>query len=130
MLLPRYRNLISVKNSLFASTSAAAHSVGFHSTPFTCQNRKQKWDFSHIRYSTHQKRDDAKKALKDLLFRSGSCKVSFQDEDPIWKLDGKETNSSSNGDKRTRPKRASQQAPKNLHKKMRRKISPPIFIYY
>ncbi|KAK4774019.1 hypothetical protein SAY87_029038 [Trapa incisa] len=132
MLIPRYRNLISVKNSFFASTSAAVHSAGFHSTPFACQKWKQKWDSdfgkgqqptkSYIRYSTRQKRADAKKALKDLLFRNGSCRVSFQDEDPIWKVDGAEADRPSNGGKRTRSKGASQHALKNHYKKMKRKI--------
>ncbi|XP_020535954.1 uncharacterized protein LOC105636607 isoform X2 [Jatropha curcas] len=35
-----------------------------------------------IRYAVRQKRADAKRALKDLLFKSGSPKASFQDESP------------------------------------------------
>lgn len=33
---------------------------------------------SYIRYETRQKRADAKKALKNLLFNSGSSKITFE----------------------------------------------------
>ncbi|OWM76397.1 uncharacterized protein LOC116211296 [Punica granatum] len=132
MLIPRWRHLIPIKNSLVASTPAAAQSAGFHSTPFACQKWKYKWDSdpvkgqqptkNYIRYTTRQKRADAKKALKDLLFRSGSSRFSFQDEDPIWKLDGTEADQSHSGGKTARAKYSSRHAAKNHYKKMKRKI--------
>lgn len=41
---------------------------------------------SYIRYETRQKRADAKKALKNLLFNSGSSKITFEVDIsiPIW----------------------------------------------
>lgn len=112
MLIPRWQNLLFLKNSLKISTSlssttpaattAAATSIhcvaSFHSTPTACEKWKNKWNAdakraqqpskTYIRYQIRHKRADTKKALKDLLFRNGSSKSSFQDEDPIWKFDG------------------------------------------
>lgn len=112
MQIPRWQNVLFLKNSLKistllssttpATTAAAATSIhlvaSFHSTPTSCEKWKNKWNAdakraqqpskTYIRYQTRNKRADAKRALKDLLFRSGSSNFSFQNEDPIWKFDG------------------------------------------
>ncbi|KAL9459365.1 hypothetical protein AB3S75_002711 [Citrus x aurantiifolia] len=114
MQIPRWQNVLFLKNSLKISTllssttpattaaAAAATSIhfvaSFHSTPTSCEKWKNKWNAdakraqqpskTYIRYQTRHKRADAKRALKDLLFRSGSSNFSFQNEDPIWKFDG------------------------------------------
>lgn len=89
MQIPRWRNVLLLKNSLVSSTSAATRFASFHSTPASCEKWKNKWTFdvkssqqptkSYIRYETRQKRADAKKALKNLLFNSGSSKGLFHD---------------------------------------------------
>ncbi|XP_062075071.1 uncharacterized protein LOC133779088 [Humulus lupulus] len=43
---------------------------------------------NYIRYATRQKRADSKKALKDLLNKSGASKFSFQDDDSMWRPGG------------------------------------------
>lgn len=111
MQIPRWQNVLFLKNSLKISTllssttpatttaTTSIHFVAsFHSTPTSYEKWKNKWDAdakraqqpskTYIRYQTRHKRADAKRALKDLLFRSGSSKFSFQDKEPIWKFDG------------------------------------------
>lgn len=73
-----------MKNSLISSTTST-HFASFHSTSPSCQKGKSKWDAdikggqqptkNHIRYSIRERRADAKRALNELLFRSGSSKV-------------------------------------------------------
>ncbi|GAB4848288.1 hypothetical protein Ancab_002954 [Ancistrocladus abbreviatus] len=91
-VVPRWRNLFFLRNSLtYSSTQFAS----FHSTPVSNEKWKKKWnsDFrsgqqpskNFIRYATRQKRADAKRALKDLLFNSGAF---VQDKGRTWKMDG------------------------------------------
>ncbi|KAK9233273.1 hypothetical protein WN943_023522 [Citrus x changshan-huyou] len=84
---PRYLSFI------FTSLPSGIDALqgGFSSVPgASCKDAKraQQPSKTYIRYQTRHKRADAKRALKDLLFRSGSSNFSFQNEDPIWKFDG------------------------------------------
>ncbi|KAJ1429713.1 DnaJ domain containing protein [Sesbania bispinosa] len=107
MQIPRWRNLLSMKTYVIPS---ATHFSAFHSTPCSCQKWKSKWNSeirrdqqpskSHIKYITRQKRADAKKALKNLLYNSGSSKFSFEDTETKWKPEG---NSNRYGDQHGRP---------------------------
>ncbi|XP_030543813.1 uncharacterized protein LOC115750527 isoform X2 [Rhodamnia argentea] len=132
MQVPRWRNLLVIKNSLMASTSATVRSAAFHSTPATCEKWKYKWnsDFSrggqqpsknYIRYTTRQKRAETKKALKDLVLGSGSSRFSFHEKGPAWDFDETENQSDQCGN-RGRSKSSSQRAGKSHQKKMKRKF--------
>ncbi|KAL8134252.1 uncharacterized protein LOC141712853 [Apium graveolens] len=90
--MPRWRNMLLFKNSLMESTIIPSPSLYFaasiHSTPFSCEKWKKKWDpdsnsqqpsKTYIRYETRQKRADAKRALNNLIFHSGSRKTTFED---------------------------------------------------
>ncbi|XP_057979398.1 uncharacterized protein LOC131165521 [Malania oleifera] len=90
-VLPKWRNVLIFRNA-FATHSSSTQFAPFHSTPTSCEKWKKKWNSdvrrdqqpskNYIRYATRQKRADAKKALKDLLFHCGSSKISFQNEEP------------------------------------------------
>ncbi|PON83501.1 DnaJ domain containing protein [Trema orientale] len=131
MPIPRWRNVLLLKNSVISSSSTATHFASFHSTPISCEKWRKKWDFdakgcqqpskNYIRYATRQKRADAKKALKDLLYRNGSSKFSFQDEDPVWKPGG-QPDKSDNSRKKYKPKYWAQHADKSHQKKIKRKF--------
>ncbi|KAK9949967.1 hypothetical protein M0R45_005474 [Rubus argutus] len=47
MQIPRWRNVLILKNSLISSTSTATHFASFHSTPASCEKWKDKWNFSY-----------------------------------------------------------------------------------
>ncbi|KAK4840919.1 hypothetical protein QYF36_021403 [Acer negundo] len=144
MQIPRWRNVFTLKNSLklsslssrtaVAAEKSALSVASFHSTPTSFEKRKNKWNAqdagraqqptkSYVRYQTRQKRADTKKALKDLLFSSGSSKHSFQpfqNDDPIWKFDGtKEWGAEA--DTKGQSKSSARQYGKNERKKMKRK---------
>ncbi|XP_057721651.1 uncharacterized protein LOC130935781 isoform X1 [Arachis stenosperma] len=90
----RWRNLFSINSYMFQQQSSYA----FHSTPSSYDKWKSKWNSdvrrtgqhpskTHIKYVTRQKRADAKKALKNLLYNSGSSKISFEDKETKWNSD-------------------------------------------
>ncbi|KAL1293274.1 uncharacterized protein LOC107618551 isoform X4 [Arachis ipaensis] len=90
----RWRNLFSINSYMFQQQSSYA----FHSTPCSYDKWKSKWNSdvrstghhpskTHIKYVTRQKRADAKKALKNLLYNSGSSKISFEDKETKWNSD-------------------------------------------
>lgn len=124
MQVPKWRNLLTLRNSFFPS----AHFALFHSTPVSLAKWKNKWNTAagqgenqskkYIRYATRQKRADEKKALKGLLSNT-SCKVSFQDQDMTWTADGDEE------DMRQHAKKSSRKArPRhNGNKRRKRKES-------
>ncbi|EEF40179.1 heat shock protein binding protein, putative [Ricinus communis] len=95
---------------------------------------------NYIRYAVRQKRADAKRALKDLLFKSGATKASFQsgqinyfiwvvihallctrtqDEEPIWSFDPEQPKGT---DKKRQPKSSARNSRKFNHNKMKRKF--------
>ncbi|KAK7282369.1 hypothetical protein RIF29_11068 [Crotalaria pallida] len=89
----RWRNLLSIKT--YVIPSSATRLSAFHSTPCSCDKWKSKWNSTdinkgqqsskkHIKFVTRQKRADAKKALKSLLYNSGSAKFSFVDKETKW----------------------------------------------
>ncbi|KAL5752009.1 hypothetical protein ACOSP7_022185 [Xanthoceras sorbifolium] len=139
MQIPRWRNVLTLKNSLTVSTLLSRTAVAaeksnlcvasFHSTPMTFEKWKDKWNDdvgraqqptkSYVRYQTRLKRADTKKALKDLLFSSGSSKHSFQNDDPIWKLDGK-NEWDAESDTKGRSKSSARRFGKHDRKKMKR----------
>lgn len=80
-------SLIQPRTHLLSSSFAAC----FRSTPTSFEKWKSKWKNSlelgrpkpsktYIQYKTRQKRADAKKALNDLLFRSGTSKFTLEGE--------------------------------------------------
>ncbi|WOG97241.1 hypothetical protein DCAR_0416581 [Daucus carota subsp. sativus] len=90
--MPRWRNMLLLKSSMLESTITPPPSLTFasffHSTPISCEKWRNKWDpdsngqqpsKSYIRYETRQKRADAKKALRNLLYHNGSCKTTYED---------------------------------------------------
>uniref|UniRef100_M0ZXM7 Heat shock protein binding protein n=1 Tax=Solanum tuberosum TaxID=4113 RepID=M0ZXM7_SOLTU len=106
-VIPKWRNVLILKNSLIQSTrivsstqSPNTHLSSFHSTSICSEKWKNKWnsDFggsqqptkNYIRYETRQKRADSKKALKNLLFY-GASGNSFENESSTindrWDMD-------------------------------------------
>ncbi|XP_057460503.1 uncharacterized protein LOC130750999 [Actinidia eriantha] len=79
---------------------------------------------NYIRYETRQKRADGKRALKDLLFNSGSSKVTYQnyfprmDETTNWNTE--HADHSEGSDKKSRSKSSARRAAKAQHKRMKR----------
>ncbi|GMJ03971.1 DNA J protein C72 [Hibiscus trionum] len=148
MQIPRWRNLLLLKNSLVpafaplkptttvAAAAAAAAVASFHSTPVSCEKWKSKSNFderskqqtkNHIRYTVHQKRADTKTALKHLLHNSGCSNVSFQDEVPTWKFAGTKGWDSDGSDKKRRSRFSGRHAQKSNHKKVKRKLKRESF---
>ncbi|KAJ0039906.1 hypothetical protein Pint_27103 [Pistacia integerrima] len=134
MQMPRWKNVLFLKNSFTAPALSTQCSAFFHSTPTSCEKGKNKWNAfadesraqqpskTSIRYTIRQKRADAKKALKDLLFTSESTRVSFQNKDhPIWKFDGK-SGWDAELDTKGRPNSSSRHLGKSARKKMKRKL--------
>uniref|UniRef100_A0A2P2JFD2 Uncharacterized protein MANES_12G148500 n=1 Tax=Rhizophora mucronata TaxID=61149 RepID=A0A2P2JFD2_RHIMU len=94
-IIPRWRNALILQNTLAVPTSSRSrtniHFASIHSTPSAFEKWKSKWSAdvkgnqqpskSHIRYAIRQKRADAKRALRNLIFNSGSSRASFQAED-------------------------------------------------
>ncbi|XWS44784.1 hypothetical protein CRYUN_Cryun15aG0078100 [Craigia yunnanensis] len=140
MQIPRWRNVLVLKRSLIpaflpskpTAIVATTHVALFHSSPVTCEKWKNKWNFderrtqqptkNYVRYAVRKKRADTKRALKDLLFNSGSSNISFQDEDPIWKFDGTEGRDSDGSDKMWRTRFSGRHAGKSNHKKIKRRF--------
>lgn len=129
MQIPRWRNVLILKNSLISSTSTATHFASFHSTPASCEKWKDKWNFdvkssqqpskNFIRYATRHKRADAKKALKNLLFNSGySPKISYEH------IQKEDDSGSSPKNHRSKSCRRAQKSP---HKKMKCKLKRESF---
>ncbi|XP_059432097.1 uncharacterized protein LOC132165514 isoform X2 [Corylus avellana] len=81
---------------------------------------------NYIRYATRQKRADAKRALKDLLFKSGSSKV--QNEERMMRVEmgncshAKQEGHSYSSGKKGGSKFSAHHADKIHHKKIRRKL--------
>lgn len=143
-VLPRWRNVSILKNSVIQSTSMASspsttHSASFHSTPISSEKWKSKWNFvnydvkrgqqptkNHVRYEIRQKRADTKRALKDLLLNSGASKIkaenlfSRMDETTSWNTERADHSDSS--DKKSRPKSSARRASKAQNKRMKRKF--------
>uniref|UniRef100_A0A803PJA8 J domain-containing protein n=1 Tax=Cannabis sativa TaxID=3483 RepID=A0A803PJA8_CANSA len=134
MAMPRWRNVLLLKNSLISSSSPSStitYRASFHSTPVSCEKWKNKWNShdveggqqpskNYIRYATRQKRADAKKALKDLLNKSGASKFSFQDDDPMWRP-GAQVDKSDNSRKKHKPKYSAKHSYKAQQKKTKGK---------
>ncbi|KAA8531005.1 hypothetical protein F0562_005705 [Nyssa sinensis] len=134
-VLPRWRNVLILKTSLIptpstSTSTSSSHLASFHSTPTSLEKWKNKWDSdvgrgqqpskNFIRYATRQKRADAKKALKGLLFNSGSS-ISFQGEVPSsW--DAPEADLSDSSNKKGRSKTSARRACKTHQKRMKRKF--------
>ncbi|XP_021889124.1 uncharacterized protein LOC110808084 [Carica papaya] len=130
MLIPGWRNLLALKSSLTKTTTV--YSASFHSTPAVYEKWKNKWSFdvgggaqqpskNYVRYSVRQKRADAKKALKDLLFNSGSSKFSLPDEESMWNFDGGNARDSKSYNSKRRSKFSPRSSEKSHHKKTKRR---------
>ncbi|KAF3440525.1 hypothetical protein FNV43_RR18809 [Rhamnella rubrinervis] len=131
MQIPRLRNVSLLRNSLISSTFTTTHFAFFHSTPTSCEKWKKKWDFdikgsqqptkNYVRYATRQKRADAKKALKNLLYKSGS----LEDEE-LWKIGG-QAEKPGNSHRKHKPKSSTPHAEKYREKKIKRKFKKHCF---
>uniref|UniRef100_A0A5B7C5F7 J domain-containing protein n=1 Tax=Davidia involucrata TaxID=16924 RepID=A0A5B7C5F7_DAVIN len=135
-VVPRWRNVLILKNSFIPPPST--HLASFHSTPTSFEKWKNKWNLdvgrgqqpskNYVKYATRQKRSDAKKALKDLLFNSGSSTISFQGKVPTWNTDGTsswdapEADHSDSSDKKGRSKSSTHRASKAHQKRRKRKF--------
>ncbi|CAL9134697.1 unnamed protein product [Musa textilis] len=103
------------------SLSLPIASALFHSSPVSLakrssnlgredERRHEEPSKNYIRYSVHQKRADARGALKNILFNETHSKQYFQDEDITWRADRKSSrnfkveDSSYESDKHQRPK--------------------------
>ncbi|KAJ4843613.1 hypothetical protein Tsubulata_025432 [Turnera subulata] len=128
MQVPRWRNVLLLKNTLLPALSQSTtsitktHFASIHSTPATAEKWKNKWSYdtgkqqqpskTHARYSVRQKRADTKRALKDLLFKSGCSK----DDSRLWSF---EADHSAGSEKKM--KKSAQRAKKPHHEKIKRK---------
>ncbi|XP_065873092.1 uncharacterized protein [Euphorbia lathyris] len=127
MLLPRCRNLFILKNTFLPTSSqlSISHYASIHSTPATCHRWKpegrgsQQPPKNHARYVVRQKRADAKRALKGIIFGSLSSKASFQDEKPKWEFDPEGLQGT---DKKKKPKTSARHHVKSHNKKTKRKF--------
>ncbi|WJX40801.1 hypothetical protein P8452_28238 [Trifolium repens] len=99
MQITRWRNILSINNHIIPSLS---HFSAFHSTPCSCH----KWNTNsnQIKFVTRQKRADAKKALKSLLYNGGSSRFPFPDKETKWKLDGNSDGRSNSYSSKGQPK--------------------------
>ncbi|XP_058180477.1 uncharacterized protein LOC131298975 isoform X2 [Rhododendron vialii] len=145
----RWRNVLILKNSVIQSTSVASspsltHLASFHSTPISYEKWKSKWNFvnydakrgpqptkNHIKYEIRQKRADAKRALKDLLFNSGAPKITAEnyssrvEETTSWNTEHADHSDSS--EKKSRSKSSARRASKAQAKRMKRKFRQESF---
>ncbi|GMI67621.1 DNA J protein C72 [Hibiscus trionum] len=141
MQISRCRNIFLLKNSLIPAflpakqtpdPTATTHVGSFHSTPFTCEKWKNKWNFdkrssqqpakSYGRYAVRQKRAEAKRDLRNLLFSGRASNISFQDEDPIWKFDGTDGWNSDGSVKKNRSTFSGRRAGKSNRRKSKRRF--------
>ncbi|KAJ8765340.1 hypothetical protein K2173_012037 [Erythroxylum novogranatense] len=135
MQIPRWRNALMLKKTLFTPTLSQSTTLttktqfaSIHSTPLTCQKWKSKWSAyveghqrpskTHMRYAVRQKRADAKRALKNLVFNGGYSRISFQDEDQKWTFDKE---SPFTGDTKRRAQGSAQGSRKSQPKKKKYK---------
>ncbi|KAL7102166.1 hypothetical protein ACP275_08G102200 [Erythranthe tilingii] len=126
-VLTRWRNLLIFNNTITQSARIASpttNSAPFHSTTAFFEKWKIKFNSdvkpdkqppkNYIRYAVRQKRSDAKKALKHILF-NGGCSTSTAESFPRIKADYEDL---LNKKSRIKPAR---QAKRAYHKKMKRK---------
>uniref|UniRef100_A0A6M2E7B3 J domain-containing protein n=1 Tax=Populus davidiana TaxID=266767 RepID=A0A6M2E7B3_9ROSI len=132
MQIPRWRNVLILKNSLVPALSQSittkTHFASIHSTPITCDKRKSKRDGdergsqqpskAYIRYSISQKPSAAKRALQGLLYNSGVSRSSFQHIEPIQSFDAEP----SVGSRKKKLKAYAQRAKKYHQDRMRSKL--------
>ncbi|KAJ9177726.1 hypothetical protein P3X46_012915 [Hevea brasiliensis] len=135
MQIPRWRSVFILKSSLIPTLSSSTtsitktHCASIHSTPTTCEKWKNKWNAdvsrfqqpskNYVRYAVRQKRADAKRALKDLLFNNGSSKPSFKDEESLWACDPEHSHGTG---KKRQVKSSARHRGKSHAKKMKRKF--------
>ncbi|CAK8567861.1 unnamed protein product [Lathyrus sativus] len=108
MQTTRWLNFVSMKNRIIPSIE---HFSAFHSSPCSCHKWKSNPDIrgqqpskNQIKFVTRQKRADAKKALKNLLYNSGSSRFSFEDKETKQKLDGNSNDRSNSHSRKGQPK--------------------------
>ncbi|CAJ2641587.1 unnamed protein product [Trifolium pratense] len=127
-IITRWRNILSINNHIIPSIS---HFSAFHSSPCSCHKwntnpdtkKGQQPSKNQIKFVTRQKRADAKKALKSLLYNGGASRFSFADKETKWKLDGNSdgrSNSSSNKGQPKPDRRFGGKPPKKTKKKIKR----------
>ncbi|XP_008784160.2 uncharacterized protein LOC103703174 [Phoenix dactylifera] len=119
-----WKSVLRFRNPLSPTTDSAL----FHSSPVSFAKWRSKSDpddegtnqeqsKTRIRFSVHQKRSDAKAALKNLLFDGRPSQQYFQDEDISWSTDKKSSrnvkakDSSHDFDKHQRSKSAGRPKP-------------------
>ncbi|CAN1169444.1 hypothetical protein LINPERPRIM_LOCUS19811 [Linum perenne] len=106
MQLPRWRNVLILKNSLIPALSQSKiTTASIHSTPGLCGRWSNNGKSNHVRFAVRQKRADTKKALKHLLFNNGSSGLS-QDE-RLWNFGAEDRNTT---DRKRHPKSANRRS--------------------
>ncbi|KAK4256765.1 hypothetical protein QN277_006449 [Acacia crassicarpa] len=139
MQIFRWRDVLSLKAYAVPSITTSTHFASFHSTPYSCEKWKNKWNSairggqlpskSYAKYVMRQKRADAKKALKDLLYRSGSSKFSFESQE-TWKFGDRNFHADQNYDSESccnKCQAKSHQQPGKSRKKVKRKSKRETF---
>ncbi|KAK4256766.1 hypothetical protein QN277_006449 [Acacia crassicarpa] len=134
MQIFRWRDVLSLKAYAVPSITTSTHFASFHSTPYSCEKWKNKWNSairggqlpskSYAKYVMRQKRADAKKALKDLLYRSGSSKFSFESQE-TWKFGDRNFHADQNYDSESccnKCQAKSHQQPGKSRKKVKREF--------
>lgn len=127
--VPRWRSVLILRNSVhFSSTQFAS----FHSTAICNEKWKKKWnsDFrrgqhpskNYARYVIREKRADAKRALRSLLFNCESIGAAFENEERASGWDTDTGSNSNNSTKKGRSKSDSRRAQKIHNHRMRRKL--------
>ncbi|PIA41124.1 hypothetical protein AQUCO_02300135v1 [Aquilegia coerulea] len=130
MQIPKLKTLFILRRN----SISPSHYVYFHSTSAVLANYWSKWESgtgrgqqppnsfvssnekklqSDIRFSTHYKRPDPKKALKDLLFKNGCSIDPFEDVSPrqdigqtnTWNADEQDNSHGSNKKSRSKKSR-------------------------
>lgn len=139
--IPRWRNFSMIKNSLISSTPTVTHFASFHSTPTSFQKWENKWKSDirggqeptkkNVRYAIRQKRADAKRALKDLLYKSGSSNFLNEEKLSTHNLGtnsfAKQEGQSYCSSKKGRSKFSSHDAEKIHHHKLKRRLRRKTF---
>ncbi|XP_050208317.1 uncharacterized protein LOC126657648 [Mercurialis annua] len=132
MQLGRWRNISIIKSNLippFSQSTTKTQFASIHSTPTTAEKRKNKGHNNHTngfqqpaknyaRYAIRERRADTKRALRDLLFRSGATRASLQDDDRLWASIPEQPHTAN---KKRQQKHSAQNIGKFNHKKSRSK---------
>lgn len=136
----RWKHVVALKT--YVANLPSTQFAYFHSTPAFCEKWQNKWSQvskksqqpskNHVRYEIRHKRANAKKALNNLLYRSGCPRFPIQSEDPLWKIDvpniwNDERENHSDSLEKARSKCSPRRTRKPDYRRMRRKSREEYF---